>query len=158
MKTHLAAFALAATLAQPAAAVTFPGLTTIYVMAGVKDSGNIAENVGVATAIQCSNVSGVTTDIRFLVLSATGSVLGSSTAMNVPHGWTIERSTHLTAAFTSEGPPLIAGIPLSSGVVNIESLQSGVFCTAAIIDASTVAPDGVTPHIVRVNPHPGTVE
>ena len=35
MKTTLTAIALAATLVQPAAAVTFPSLTTIYVGAGV---------------------------------------------------------------------------------------------------------------------------
>jgi hypothetical protein len=33
-----------------------------------------------------------------------------------------------------------------------------VFCTAAIIDASLSGPVGVTPHIVRINPHPGSLE
>jgi hypothetical protein len=40
----------------------------------------------------------------------------------------------------------------------IESLRSRVFCTAAIIDASLQNPVGVKPHIIRVNPRPGSVE
>jgi hypothetical protein len=43
-------------------------------------------------------------------------------------------------------------------VLNVESTQSGVFCTAAIIDAELGPNYGSSPHLVRVNPHPGTVE
>ena len=157
-KTLLAVCAAAsAAIAAPASATTFPSLTTIYIITGVKDSGD-AMNVGVATAIQCSNVSGVTTSIRFQVLNFTGAVLASVTHNNVGHGDTIEHSTHSTNAYTNESTNLIPGTALSSGVLNIESLQSGVFCTAAIIDASAAAPDGVSPHIIRINPHPGSVE
>ena len=146
-----------AVVATPALATTFPSLTTIYIVTGVKDSGD-AMNVGVAMAVQCSNVSGVTTTVRFLVLNFNGAVLNSVTHANVTHGDTIEHSTHSTNAYSNESTNLIPGTILSAGVLNIESLQSGVFCTAAIIDASAAAPEGVTPHIVRVNPHPGSVE
>jgi hypothetical protein len=47
---------------------------------------------------------------------------------------------------------------ISQGVVNIESTQSGVFCTAEVLDAAASAPTGIARHLVRVNPHPGTVE
>ena len=67
------AIALAA-LAQPASAITFPTLTTIYVGAGVKDDGG-AGDAGIATSFLCSNVSGRTADIRFLVLNHSGSVV-----------------------------------------------------------------------------------
>jgi len=157
MKTTFAAIALAAALAQPASATTFPSLTTIYVIAGVKNT-NDATGVGTATAIQCSNVSGVSTDIRFLVLNNSGQVLASFTRFGVAHDATIEHSTHNTNAYTAEGVDLIPGIALSSGVLNIESLESAVFCTAAVIDAAAAAPVGITPHIIRVNPHPSTVE
>jgi len=50
MKHHIAATALAATIARPAAAVTFPSLTTIYVGSGVYDDGGAA-NSGIATSI-----------------------------------------------------------------------------------------------------------
>ena len=52
---------------------------------------------------------------------------------------------------------LIVG-SLSSGTVNIEATNSGVFCTAMIVDAASGNVDGVDLHLVRVNPHPGTVE
>ena len=143
-------------VAAPVWATTFPSLTTIYIVPGVVDSGD-ANNVGVATAFQCSNVSGVTTEIRFLVLSETGAVLGSVTVASVLHGATIQVSTHFTNPYINE-TALITGTVLNTGVVNIESLQSAVFCTAAIIDAAAVNPDGVTPHIIRVNPNPGSVE
>ena len=156
MRKYLAAFALAAMLVQPASAITFPSLTTIYVVTGVTDSGSAA-NTGLATALVCSNVSGVTTQIRFLVLNEIGSVLQSVIVFSVPHGATIQVSTHGVALFDNE-TSIIPGTLLNSGVVNIESLQSAVFCTAHILDASSEVPNGIDPHIVRVNPHPGAVE
>ena len=47
---------------------------------------------------------------------------------------------------------------MSQGGINIESLQSGVFCNAMTIDAAAGTPIGVTLPLVRVNPHPGTVQ
>jgi hypothetical protein len=47
---------------------------------------------------------------------------------------------------------------LTGGVVNIESTESGMFCSAMLLDAAASAPHGVALHLVRVNPHPGTVE
>jgi hypothetical protein len=157
MKKYLSFAALFAALstAQPASAITFPKLTTIYVIAGVVNSAD-GPNVGIATAFQCSNVSGVLADIRFLALDASGSMLDFA-LLPVAHGATIHVSTHGTMVYASE-IPLIAGTALNSGVVNIESTQSAVFCTAAVVDAAAPAPGGISPHIVRVNPHPGTVE
>jgi len=63
MKTIFAALTLAAALAQPAAAVTFPSLTTIYVGTGIRDDGNLS-GMGVATVFPCINVSGATATIR----------------------------------------------------------------------------------------------
>jgi len=159
MNKLFVAAALAVTVAQPAIAITFQSLTTIYVITGIKDSGTALDNTGHATAVQCSNVSGVTTTIRYLTLSATGAVLGTVTINNVSHGATIETSTKGTVAYDNETLDLLPdGVTLSAGVLNIESLQSGVFCTAAIIEASLENPVGVTPHIIRINPHPGTVK
>jgi len=154
VKKHLAAFALAAALAQPAAAVTFPTMTTIYVGSGVTDGGNGPAPVGEATVVLCSNVSGVATSIRLLLLSITGEVVKSHTFPSVAHGATIVAATHDTNGFFET--VLDTGAILH-GVVNVESLQSAVFCTAAIVDASAIA-QGIPLHLVRVNPHPGTVE
>jgi hypothetical protein len=153
MKTYLAAVALSATLAQPAGAVTFPSLTTIYVGAGVTDSGD-PEDAGIATSFHCANVSGKTTTLRFLVLSNNG-VEGSAQDV-VAHGDTTTASTHATKAYLDNLSLNTGGV--FQGVINIESTESGVFCNAVSIDASAAVPTGVTLPLVRVNPHPGTVE
>ena len=156
MKTYLAAFALAAALAQPAAAVTFPSLTTIYVGSGVYDDG-LGSNAGEATSIHCSNVSGVSVQVRVLILGTSGAVEGSLT-LTLPHGATRTFSTHFTSIFT-EGSDSLATGTVDQGVVNVEATNSAVFCTAAVIDAAGDPPVFSMPlHLVRVNPHPGTVE
>jgi len=153
MKTTLSAILLTAALAQPAAAITFPSLTTIYVGTGVRDDGG-GSNVGIATTFICSNVSGASAQVRFLVLSVNGTVVTNHTA-TVLHGGTYTASTHSTFAY--DEIPLNTG-PVGQGVVNIESTQSGVFCSCKTVSAGAAFPDGVSNELVRVNAHPGTVE
>jgi hypothetical protein len=153
MTRKLAAIGLAAALAQPAAAATFPSLTTIYVGSGVRDDGG-ANNMGIATTFNCSNVSGQTASVRFLVLNSVGVVVGNLTT-SIQHGLTVTVSTHSTTTFFDNGG-LATGL-VGQGVVNIESTQSGVFCNAVILDGAD-AGDGFILPLVRVNPHPGTVE
>jgi len=154
MKKCLFAVAFAAAIAQPAAAVTFPSLTTIYVGSGVYDNGG-ATNAGVATSTHCSNVSGVSVDVRVLILNNAGGVAGSQT-QTLAHGATGTFSTHQTGIFVDAG--LTTGT-IQQGVVNVEATNSAVFCTAAVIDAANATPIFSMPlHLVRVNPHPGTVE
>ena len=43
------------------------------------------------------------------------------------------------------------------GVINIESTQSGVFCSAFIVDAAD-AGEMAPIHLVRINGHPGAEE
>ena len=156
MKTTLTAFALAATLAQPAAAVTFPSLSTIYVGSGVFDNG-AADNLGEATSIHCSNVSGVVVQVRVLILDFNGTVAGSLTR-SFAHGATETFSTHPTLIFDDSDNNVATGI-VAQGVVNVEATNSAVFCTAAVIDAENLPPVFSMPlHLVRINPHPGTVE
>jgi hypothetical protein len=152
--TALAAALATATLAAPASAITFPSLTTIYIGSGVLDSGSGA-NAGTATVFHCSNVSGFIANIRFLVLSNAGGIEGNVT-LGVVHGETVTVPTHATLAY-SEVEDLATG-GVNEGVINIESTQSGVFCTAKTIDAALASPVGVPLDLVRVNPHPGTVE
>jgi hypothetical protein len=153
MKTCLAAVVLAVALAQPASAITFSSLTTIYVGAGVTDSGD-PEDLGIATSFHCANVSGNTTVLRFLVLSNNG--IEASAQDVVPHGETTTASTHATKAYLDNLPLNTGGV--FQGVINIESTESAVFCNAVSIDAAAAAPTGVTLPLVRVNPHPGTAE
>jgi hypothetical protein len=78
--------------------------------------------------------------VRFLVLRSNGSVAASLTR-TLLHGETETISTHLTNVY-SEDESLNTGV-VNEGVINIESLQSGVFCTAKTIDASASFPDGL---------------
>ena len=73
------------------------------------------------------------------------------------HGATETFSTHLARAFDDVSGDLGTG-PVLQGVVNVEATNSAVFCTAMIVNAATDDPNGSLIHLVRVNPHPGTVE
>ena len=152
MKQYLAALGLTAAIAQPATAITFPSLTTIYVGTGVRDDG-AGSNLGIATTFNCSNVSGVTAQVRFLVLGIDGAIGGNLT-LTILHGGMRTVSTHNEVTFSATN--LATGV-VDQGTVNIESTQSGVFCNAMITDAA-VGGHGFTLPLVRVNPHPGTVE
>jgi len=151
MKKHLGAIALVVSLAQPASAITFPSLTTIYVGSGVTEFDGTAQ---IATAFSCSNVSGQSASVRFLVLNSNGSVAASTTH-------TLAHGTNVTVATSEVMILLEANLALTDithGTVNIESTQSGVFCTAMMLDPTADRPNGVMLHMVRVNAHPGTVE
>jgi hypothetical protein len=157
MKMYLGAAALIAAIAQPATAVTFPSLTTIYVGSGVYDDGGIDDS-GEATSIHCSNVSGVSVQVRVLILSPIGTVSGALTT-TLFHGRTVTFSTHATVIFLGDVDQDLATGAVTQGVVNVEATNSAVFCTAAVIDAGGDPPVFTMPiHLVRVNPHPGTVE
>jgi len=152
MKTYLAALAVVAALAQPASAITFSKLTTIYIGAGAIDNGG-ASFQGTATVIICSNVSGVSANVRAVALNHLGAVKGQFTTQ-VQHG--------ATAAFLTHTVNAVGGYNLQTGVfvgvVNVESTQSGVFCNGSLMNGADGAESSAPLHLVRVNPHPGTVE
>ena len=137
--------------ATPAPAITFPSLTTFYVASGVFDDGG-GEDAGAATSVHCSNVSGQNAQVRVLVLNQIGGVEAANT-QPVPHGWTQTFSTHATLF---DEAILNTGL-VSQGVLNVESTQSGVFCSAMIVPAATPQ-SGVALHMVRINGHPGAIE
>jgi hypothetical protein len=156
MRKSFAAFAFATfALAQPASAITFSQLTTIYIGTGVYDSGD-APNIGTVTIFNCTNVSGIEASVRFLVLSVSGSALGAATR-TIPNGGTVTAATHF-AGFFVEDVVLQVGQANYRGAINIESTQSAVFCSAMISDADTAPDFSFDLRLVRVNPHPGTVE
>jgi hypothetical protein len=88
-------------------------------------------------------------------LNDSGNVAGAVTHA-VPHGVTLTVSTRFTVAY-NENDSLATGF-LNQGGINIESTQSGVFCSAMTIDAVAAIPVGLTLPLVRVNAHPGTAE
>jgi hypothetical protein len=150
----LFALVLVAALAQPASAITFPSLTTIYIGGGVHDSGG-EDFTGRATTFVCTNVSGRLSNIRFLVLQADGTV-AKSVAGSIAHGQTHTISTKDTGTF-HETNFTKTGF-LSHGAINIEATESAVFCHASVLDATFTPSFSMHLPLVRINPHPGSVE
>jgi len=153
MKKLLAVFAAATlTAVLPAQATTF-SLRTIYIASGVTDDGGPA-NTGMATTVLCTNASGKSTTLRIAFYDADGAIRGLS-AVIIPHLRTYTLSTHVVAAFTDQSASTGA---ILQGVLNVSTTESAVFCSAMIVDAAAALVDGVDLHMVRFNPHPGTVE
>jgi len=113
---------------------------------------------GTATSVHCTNLSGKSAQVRFSFYGAGGSLEGVSN-FTLPNLNTETISTHGT--FFSD---LSLGTgAIQQGVLNIQSTESGVFCSAMLIDAlggpgTADVPEGIALHMVRYNPHPGTVE
>ena len=160
MKTLLTAVAaIALTTVLPAQATTF-SLRTIYIASGVFDDGSAAD-AGAATTVLCSNVSGKTATLKVTFYGTGGTLEGTAGPFSVLnlHTWTF--STHSTF-FSGEAIANTGAV--QQGVLNVSSTESGVFCSAMIVDAASggptppFAPQGIELHMVRYNPHPGTVE
>ena len=139
-------FSAALVASSSAGAITFPSLTTIYIGSGVRDTGGSAAS-GIATVFHCSNVSGLTASVRFLVLAENGAPRASFTT-SMGHGTAVSVSTHNTNAHL-ELQSLVTG-SVSPGVINIESTQSGVFCTAVLVDDDEPGATGVPLHLIRI--------
>jgi hypothetical protein len=154
MNRYFVVGAISAIFAQPAAAITFPSLTTIYVGAGVYETGG---SNGAITLFRCANVSGQSASLRFLVLDAVGSIAGTPRDTTIAHGASAMAGTG--NAIQVEGEfSMATGVLEAGAVVNIESTQSGVFCNAVIFDPDSLIREGSPLPLVRVNPHPGTAE
>ena len=149
--TLIAVSVAALTAVLPAQATTF-SLRTIYAASGVTDDGGIINN-GIATSVHCTNLSGKTATIRVAVYNPTGTLVGSNAA-TVANLVTRTISTHSVVYFSE----LDLGTgAINQGVLNVSSTESGVFCTAMIVSAAAPIA-GIDLHMVRYNPHPGTVE
>ena len=107
-----------------------------------------------ALAVFCSNVSGQTASVRILILHRSGGV-SLNVTRTLDHG---EAHTFATQNIVSIGEESFGTGSILGGTLNVESTQSGVFCTAYLMDTETLGPNGMALHLIRVNPHPGTVE
>jgi hypothetical protein len=125
------------------------------VASGVYDNGGPVA-AGVATAIICTNFTGATQSIRFLVRNWNATVVASST-FQVQSLRTFTATTHSVAAFFQD-TTLSPGASIAQGSLRIFATSGQVTCTAVVIDASTAVPIGIPLHLVRHNPWPGTQE
>ena len=152
MKKLLAAVAaIALTAVLPAQATTF-SLRTIYVASGVYDSGD-PNDVGTATSVICTNLSGKSATLQVSFYSSSGVFLNLIN-QPFPNLRTLTVSTHGTFFIDFNASTGFIG----QGVLNIQSTESAVFCSAMIVDAAGPVANGIDLHMVRYNPHPGTVE
>jgi hypothetical protein len=133
----------------------FPSSTTIYIIPGVVDDGG-ALDVGIATSVTCTNVSGVPVNIRVAAFQSDGVKKGDHTLVGVPNTGVRTFSTHLTNVYADDS--VLGTSVLSQGVFNVEATNAAVFCTATVEDAASNSPSGWDLHVIRVNAAPGTVE
>jgi hypothetical protein len=146
----LSSLAFGLLTASTASAVAFPSLTTIYIGTGLAEAGS---DLGPSTIIQCSNVSGVTASLRFLVLDLNGAVKASKTT-SVVHGAAVTAATKADTTITGffEDVDLATGDVLQ-GTINIEATQSAIFCNAMVLGFGSTR--AIPLPLVRVNAHPG---
>jgi len=127
----------------------------LYRFAGVRDDGG-GIGMGVATVFHCTNFSGVTETIRF-VLRDFDATLISNRTVNIAHLRTIAVSTHDDVAY-AHTDFLSSATPIMEGSLAIAATTTSIVCTAMTIDASNPVPVGVSLHGVRFSPIPGTEE
>lgn len=125
---------------------------TLYRVSGLKDSGG-ADNQGLVTVILCTNFSQEGEYLKVGLYDYSGTVLANSTYY---------MNSRRTAAFMTRGNTSYTGTQISIPVVNsgfavISSTTTNLHCSASVINAGVVG-QGFALHMVRYNPHPGSVE
>ena len=158
--TKIAIAALGMTmLGSSAGATTFPSVTTIYVASGAMDS-NTDPDAGISTLINCTNLSGQTASVRYQFRRLNGAPNAGATLLLANLG-THTVTTEGNVGVFDEDAILPTGT-FFGGSLQILSTQSAIFCSAMLIraegSASTEPDAAVALHMVRFNPHPGTVE
>ena len=145
----------AATLAfvQPAQAGINDPEVIIYRGSGVLDTGG-GDHTGAGTVIYCTNFSGVTESIRF-VIRDNDSTIVANVPLPIPHLFT---GTVMTkGGFIYSGISLGTGI-IKQGTVAIAATSINVTCTAMQFDASAPSLQTAVLHMTRFNPIAGTQE
>jgi hypothetical protein len=128
-------------------------MEVIYRVSGVTDDGsNIFE--GVATAIHCTNFSGEVVRLNITFFKGDGTKHSSHVGDMAP-GTTTAKATHGIVLFNAGVSP--NGI-VKQGSALVAASSRRVHCSAMIMDAASVKPDGVALNMVRYNPAPGSAE
>jgi hypothetical protein len=144
----IAVAALAFTL--PAhAAISDPPIV-IYRASGVLDT-----DTGYATAVFCTNFSGVTEKLTVVVRGPTSTV-AASVSVNVPQFNTVILTTRDTQLLT-ETTNMATGV-VHAGTVGIAATSVNFTCTVVLIQHFTTGPIIAPLHWTRFNPIPNTEE
>jgi hypothetical protein len=82
---------------------------------------------------------------------------GTQQTLTIGPNQTLTMSTHGTTVFF-ENYFLVPGIEIGQGSGHILATSNKIFCSAMIVDAAVAVPQGITLHMVRYDPVPGTQE
>jgi hypothetical protein len=123
----------------------------IYRFPGVLDNGGAAVT-GVATVFHCTNFSGVTETLRFVVRNFNTTIVANLT-QSIAHLATATAATHDTAPYAED--LLLATGGVAQGTATIAATSVNVICTAMTIDAANSKPDGVALRGIRFSPGSG---
>jgi hypothetical protein len=145
----IAAAALASV--QPAQAATTDPEVIIYRFPGV-----LGKAATVGTVFHCTNFSGVTETLRFVLREFNTTIISNMT-FDIQHLGTATVSTHDVNAYT-EDLVVAAASNLHHGTMAIAATSINIICTAMTIDASSAAPVGVALRGIRFSPVPGSQE
>jgi hypothetical protein len=130
-------------------------LRPIYRVAGVRDDG-LGPNQGVATSFHCTSWSATPERIAFWIYKNDGALARVETYVVAARN-TFTASTHATSLF-SEDALLSQGVYIDQGSAAIGATSTNVTCSVTIASAESASPVGIPLHLVRLNPHAGTVE
>ena len=128
----------------------------IYRVSGVSDGGGSPEHTAV-TAFFCSNYSASREKIYFLIREFNGDIRASVE-------WTMNARATVTAATRAVGSIisdfflLAADQSVNGGSAVIMSTTLNLHCSVLVMDRVPQAMNGAALHMVRFNPHPGSVE
>jgi hypothetical protein len=142
------------TLAPPTSSTTDP-VILIYRVTGVRDDG-AAARAGTATALHCTNLSEVAETLQILVRDFTGSLV-SNVSRTLNSAQTFTAVTHIAAVF-AEDITMSPGSIIDQGYAAIGSTTTSIVCSAMLVNAAATSPVGISLHMVRYNPSPGTLE
>src|SRR5262249_62378851 len=103
----------------------------------------------------CTNFSGAPENVRLVTRAPDGTLKGN-TVVTINHLATRTACTHFVAAYHNVSH-LATGSVLQ-GTTAIAATSTNIICTAATIDATKFAPDGLALRGIRFNPIPGSQE
>jgi hypothetical protein len=126
----------------------------IYRFPGALDDGG-GPSAGVATSVHCTNFSGATETIRYVVRNSNTEVL-ANLALPMIHLRTLTVSTHITNLYFDDRSMETGA--MHQGTIAIAATSINIICTAVTLDAASTKPVGIALRGIRFNPVPGSQE
>jgi len=127
----------------------------LYLFSGLTDNQDFATGASIASVIHCSNFSGQTAAVQFVVDYTLGLQAANKTIL-ISNLETITAATKDTLMYL-EDLYLNTGA-LTQGFALVVASSPYIVCTAQVVDAKALVPVGIALHGLRFNPIPGSQE